>query len=66
MLLQCTSTEGLQLYPYNYNYSYIYQARTETYRNSFFPKTTINWNHLPYPDLHEIDLRHLDCTYLIY
>ena len=33
-----------------------YQARTETYRNSFFPKTTIDWNHLPYPDLHEIDL----------
>ena len=37
------------------NFSH-YQTRTETYRNSFFPKTTIDWNHLPYPDLHEIYL----------
>ena len=34
-----------------------YQARTEIYHNYlFFPKTTIDWNYLTYPDLHEIHL----------
>ena len=41
-----------------------YQSRTEIYRNSFFSKTTIEWNSLPYPDLDEIDAADTFRSYL--
>jgi len=42
----------------NNSHGKTYPADGTIYHNSFFPKTTIEWNFLPYSNLHEI-YRHI-------